>query len=303
MDWSKFINKINPLKKSKSRVYEMGDFKDLDIQDRINLTGEMKVDKNLKKNLTIIRNVFGNSFDLNIRTFTVGKNEIPAALVYMAGLTDNAEVEKILKSLKVELLKIVRQPHEPEKMYNIINQKLLNNRSINKMQDYYQIFHELTLGTTTVFLDGVPETIMCETKGFEVRSLAEPENEITIRGPRDGFVENINVNTSLIRQRIRTPNLWFEEYEIGELSQTKVLLSYIKGLASEELVEEIKSRLDDINTDSVMESGYIQGYIQDQKYTLFPTIMRTERPDKVTSCLVEGKVAILTASTPFVLIM
>ncbi|MFW6387001.1 MAG: spore germination protein [Bacillota bacterium] len=303
MDWSKFITKINPLKKNKSKVYEMGDFKDLDLQARIDQTDKLKVARKLKKNLKIFCNVFGNSFDLNIRTFTVGENEIPGALVYMAGLSDNAEVENILKSLKIELLKIEQRKLSAEKMYNIINKKIINNRAINKMQDYSKIFSELTLGSTAVLLDGVPEAIICETRGFEVRNIEEPKNEITIRGPRDGFVENINVNTSLIRQRIRTPNLWFKEYKIGKLSKTSILITYIKGLASEELVEEVESRLKGIEVDQILESGFIQDYIQEQKYAIFPTILRSERPDKVCSSLTQGKVAILTANTPFVLIM
>ncbi|MFW6006543.1 MAG: spore germination protein, partial [Halanaerobiales bacterium] len=174
---------------------------------------------------------------------------------------------------------------------------------IEKTNQLIKILNNISLGTSVILIDGFAETILCETKGPETRSIEEPTNEISIRGPRDGFVENIYTNISLLRKRIRTPHLWLENFKIGDLTKTEIAIAYIKGLASEELIEEVRSRLQKIDIESVLESGYLQEFLKDEPYTLFPLIERTERPDKVISCLTEGRVAILTNNTPFVLVV
>jgi spore germination protein KA len=131
----------------------------------------------------------------------------------------------------------------------------------------------------------------------------EPESETTIRGSRDGFVENLRVNTSLIRRRIRSPNLWIESMNIGSLTKTEVAYAYMKGLVGEEILEELRSRLERIDIDSVFESGVIEEFIEDQPYSFFPTVFRTERPDIIAAGIVEGRVAIFTSGTPFVLMV
>ncbi|HZK17879.1 MAG TPA: spore germination protein, partial [Clostridia bacterium] len=116
-----------------------------------------------------------------------------------------------------------------------------------------------------------------------------------------GFVEQIRTNTSLIRRRLKTPRLRIEEFTIGALTKTSVEIMYIKGIANEKVVEEVRRRLNRIQTDSILESGYIEEFIEDAPFSPFSTIMRTERPDNVTGQLLEGRVAIITDNTPFVL--
>ncbi len=297
MNLGNFLNKIFN-NKNKKKIYSM---ENLDISERENAIKNMTVSASLENNLETIKELYGNSIDLNIRRFKVGANELPAALVYLSGLSSAGNIEELLKIVEVELLKI--EELSGNKLYSTIKTRLLNNKKIQISNKFTEILSATTRGLSALLFDGISEVIICETEGFQIRSIEEPDNEIVIRGPRDGFVENIFTNTSLIRQRINVPHLWFEKMEIGSLSKTRVALGYIKGLASEELIAEVKSRLKKIDIDNVPESGIIQEYIHDSYLTVFPLIGRTERPDRVVSCLVEGKVCILTDNTPFVLLL
>jgi spore germination protein KA len=130
----------------------------------------------------------------------------------------------------------------------------------------------------------------------------EPQSQTVIRGPKEGFTENIRTNTALIRRKIKSPDLWIINRKIGRQTQTDVSVMYLHGIADEKIVNEILQRLDRIDTDSILESGYIEEFIQDRTFTPFPTITNTERPDAVAGAVLEGKVAILVDGTPFVLI-
>ncbi|ALS28680.1 spore gernimation protein [Paenibacillus sp. 32O-W] len=134
------------------------------------------------------------------------------------------------------------------------------------------------------------------------RQVSEPKSESIIRGPHEGFTESIDTNVGLIRKRIRNPFLRIEKLSIGRQTRTTVLLIYLKNLAPERLVEEARRRLSAIETDSVLESAYIEEYIQDRILTPFPTLTNTERPDVASAHLLDGKVAIMIDGTPNMLL-
>lgn len=134
------------------------------------------------------------------------------------------------------------------------------------------------------------------------RSIAEPITEATIRGPREGFIESLIGNVALIRKRIKNEQLVFESMTLGEVTKTKLYLVYMNNIATVPVVEEFRARLRVIKTDSVLESSYIEEWIQDRTLTPFPQLLSTERPDVVTAKLLEGQVAILTDGTPVALI-
>jgi spore germination protein KA len=261
----------------------------------------MKVETNLKENIENIQGLFGDSLDLNIRRISIGEEGIDAALVFMAGLSDTQVIEEIIEALQIKLLSF--QETNKNDLSDNITKRALNNKDVVLTEKMARVLKDITIGSAAILIDGINQIILCESKGFEIRSIREPDNEKTIRGPRDGFVENIFTNTSLLRQRIRVPHLWIQGCEKGSLSKVNVAITYIKGLASGELVEEVKSRISKIDIDAVLESGYIEEYIVDEKYSLFPLVKRTERPDKVVSCLLEGKIAIFTEGTPFCIIV
>ena len=132
--------------------------------------------------------------------------------------------------------------------------------------------------------------------------MEEPRAESVIRGSREGFLESLSDNTAMLRRSIKSPSLKFKPFTIGRLTRTQVWVAYVDGIANPDLVREAADRLLRIETDDMLESGNIEELIKDDAYSPFPLLQSTERPDVVSSALLEGRIAILTEGTPFVLI-
>jgi spore germination protein KA len=156
-------------------------------------------------------------------------------------------------------------------------------------------------GKAALFIDGYDTVLLIEAQGFSSRNVTEPDTESVVRGPREGFNENIEVNTGLIRRKVINSNLLFEKFTLGKQTHTKIRIAYIAGIANEKIVEEVKKRLQKIDIDAILESGYIEQLIEDHPYSIFPTVGNSEKPDIIAAKLLEGKVAILCDGTPFVL--
>ncbi|ESU71434.1 UNVERIFIED_ORG: spore germination protein KA [Anoxybacillus amylolyticus] len=256
----------------------------------------------LAVNLDIIRQTTGQSSDVVIRRFSLGQErQIKAAIVFVDGLVDEKHVYEFLLTPLLEAsfpLSLTEKEWFPW-----IEQKLAAVGGVKHVVDWEHLFLELFSGETIILLDGVPSAVSASTKGGQYRSIEEPQTQIAVRGPREGFTESLRANTAMIRRRIKNPNLWMETMQIGTVTQTDVAIMYIKGIANDEVIEEVRARLRRIDTDSVLESGYIEQLIEDQTFTTFPTIYHTERPDVVAANLLEGRIAIFIDGTPFILIV
>ncbi len=161
---------------------------------------------------------------------------------------------------------------------------------------------QITKGQVVLFVESSNQVLSINMKEKLHRELQEPNMESVIRGPKVGFIENIDINMGLIRQQIRTPQLKMEQMLVGEVSQTEVVVAYIENVVSPAVIIEVRNRLSQLDMGTVLESGYIEEMIRDAPYSPFPVIQMTERPDAVSASLLEGKVAILVDGTPMVLI-
>ena len=142
----------------------------------------------------------------------------------------------------------------------------------------------------------------CEVRALIDRGVNTIDGELTITGPKDSFSENFNTNLGLIRKRIKTSNLKVLDIEIGQSSKTKVGLLYIDGITNIEIVKRINEVLNRIDIDGIIDSSYLKTTLEGQK-SFFPTIMMSERPDKSSMALLEGKVVILVDMSPYALIL
>ncbi|MGE5654717.1 MAG: spore germination protein, partial [Bacillota bacterium] len=174
-------------------------------------------------------------------------------------------------------------------------------------EEYDPAFTSLLSGETLVFVDGCSRILVANTKGWATRGPQEPDTEPAVRGPRDSFVEVIRPNTALIRRYVRDPNLRVKSFQLGARSKTDVAIMYLDGVADDKLVNELKERLtaikEEIDPDAIIESQNIEEIIEDSTWTVFPTIQSTERPDKAAAAVLEGRVAIVTDHTPFVMLV
>ncbi|HHU75939.1 MAG TPA: spore germination protein [Firmicutes bacterium] len=291
-------------KKKKKRQSGAGgpytDFKD--IGQREADMKKMFLADDLDENLQRVTEISGNSYDLSIIRFLAGPDEIKAALIYIDGMINNDSISNLLRIVKIDTFKTDIDGIDKTEIYETIKNRLLASEN-NEVRDLEGLFQGISLGDAALLIDGTARAIVSEAKGWQVRALTEPEAETVLRGPREGFVESIRASTAMIRRRIRSPNLWIESMTVGNLTRTEVAIAYIKGLAGEEILEELRSRLESIDIDGVLESGTIEEFIQDAPESPFPTIFRTERPDRVAANILEGRVAIFTDGTPFVLVL
>ncbi len=133
------------------------------------------------------------------------------------------------------------------------------------------------------------------------RSIDEPDSDVTVRGPKAGFVEDAETNMALIRKYIRTPDLKFVRFTVGDVSQTKVIVSYVSGRAKAQLVEDIKQKIANTAATAITDSFNISMLLDGSKSRFLPTCGSTEKVDKLASKLMSGRVAIIVDGSPFVL--
>ncbi|MBP1992235.1 spore germination protein [Paenibacillus eucommiae] len=253
----------------------------------------------LQENIQHIKEVLGNSGDIVIREIRIGsERQLQAALFYTEGLVDTKSVHEYIMETLMSGIEFTG-PNLLQDMKDCI----LTVGDIQEVSEFVTLFTSLLSGDVILLLDGYTQGFMIGMSGWESRSVSEPATESVVRGPRESFTENLQTNTALIRRKIKDPNLWLERKQIGRVTKTKVAVMYIHGIVNDKIVEEVHKRLDRIDMDGILESGYVEELIQDETYTPFPTIYNSERPDVIAAELLEGKIAILVDGTPFVLIV
>lgn len=146
------------------------------------------------------------------------------------------------------------------------------------------------------------DMIVCECKAELFRSIDTPSAEPSINGPKDSFIESIQANLGLIRRRVRTDKLVNEDFIIGEKTKTQVSLLYLNGIVKHKHVKEIRKRLKNVDIDNLIDLEYLQGFLENGNCPM-PTVLKTERPDKVSTALFEGKLVIISDNSPYALIL
>ncbi|WHZ05029.1 spore germination protein [Neobacillus sp. YX16] len=161
----------------------------------------------------------------------------------------------------------------------------------------------LVEGQTVVQIEGEPKLYLLGTQLNKERAVNIPVNERVLRGSNQALIENLDTNLNLMRKQISTADLVVKFYQLGRRSNTKVAVLYLRSLANENVLKEFDRRIDSIDIDYVEGTGFIQEMIEDKKFSMFPKMLITERPDRVKSYLLDGKIAILTDGSPNCLIV
>lgn len=254
--------------------------------------------KNLEATLNEIRRDVGNSPDIIIRRFILGReNKVSAAVIFTDGLVSNSDINSFLKVLLTEYTD--GQALTPP--IKTIKEQLLNIGDVKETENKTQVLNEILTGSTAILVDGAKTALIANTKGWETSGVLAPENQLSLRGPREAFTTNIRTNTALIRRIVSSSKLRLEQMKIGTLSETTIGIMYIEGIAHDKIVQEVQNRLKRIKTDSILGTGYLKDFITDNPWSIFPQVMYTERPDTAAGQLLEGKVIILSDGTPFVI--
>lgn len=262
-----------------------------------------QIGPSLDENVRYVKEALGYSNDIVIRELVLDSREpVRAAVVYTDGMVDTHMVQGVLiNSLLYKTRFKELELEREEELVPFLKDAVLTVGDIGDVDNFPEMFTAMLSGCAILFLDGYEQAMAIGLQEWKDRGVTEPTAQTVIRGPREGFTENLRTNVTLLRRRIVSEKMWVETRRIGEVTKTEIAVVYIKGLVEEGVVEEVRSRLDRIDMDGIMESGMIEELIQDAAYTPFPTISNSERPDVVASNLLEGRVAILVDGTPFVL--
>lgn len=256
----------------------------------------------LEANAEQLSQLLGQSTDLVSKRLQLGEHT-ELIVFYIDGLIDNQLLHNsILYSLQEGRICDLLEEEDPERKIELLSKRVLLAGDVMVVRDYAPFVHDLLSGNVMIMVEGSAAALRIALPGWEDRNVSEPSSQSVVRGPMEGFTENLRTNTALIRRKIKDSQLWLETMQIGRVTQTSVSIMYLKHIANPDLVAEVKRRLNAIDTDSILESGYIEEFIQDTAVTPFPTIYNSDRPDTIAGGVLEGKVAILVDGTPFVLL-
>lgn len=255
----------------------------------------IKLDTDLHINKTFIQQSLGYPEDLIIKPFFFCKT--PGYFIYLCGLVNEFTLEQLINSLQN-----FQEDISEEELTEQFMDHVANISNCSTLTNLDAIVKGVLEGQTVFLFDHHVTAVIIDNKGGEKRNLEEPTTEALIRGPRVGFLEDISINIALIRQQLNDQNLRFKTFQIGRRSTKTVKVAYLEDVTNPYLIDEVEKRLNRIDIDIPLESGIIEQWIEDNPLSPFPQFLNTERPDKVSVALLEGRIAILTDGTPFALI-
>jgi len=255
----------------------------------------------LEANIEGIVRAFGGSSDLVVRRLRAGRSgSVAAAVVHLEGLVDKDLVAQCMIRPVTLMTANLASPSEVlDRLYDA----LLLVTDVDRIADAHEVVLAVAEGLCVVLIDSACTALACAVQGWAQRSPEEPSTEATVRGSKEGFVESLRVNTSILRRRIADPRLHIEERRLGKITRTLVAVVHIQGVARPSVIQEVRSRLDKVDADSMQESGQLEELIMDAPFSPFPTTARTERPDRIVGHLLEGRIGIIVDGTPFVLMV
>lgn len=264
---------------------------------RSSTTRHQEVKKSLEENVEDIRESVGRPDDLFIHRIEDGIKTF-AVIMYFEALVNN----NLLGQQVVDPLNKFIQSKTGTISENQVK-LLLSASKFTETKDLHNAVDLLLSGNALVLVHNSQTVFAVSLPGFPRRAIEEAPTEKIVKGPREGFTETINDNISMLRRSIKDPNFRLEKLIIGERTKTEVAVIYLNDVANPDIVKEVHKRLKQIKIDGILESGYIAEMIADRRLTPFPLAQETERPDKVVSAILEGRVAIMVDRSAFNIIV
>jgi len=267
---------------------------------------QSKVFANINENLDFLKSKYNTliSPDIKIREFNMlalNKN-YKCFIIYIDGLVDSISINNFV------LEPLMSEKHRYSKTFGgtlpeYVDLCLLPQNSVKKIPEFKDVFSSINMGDCLLFIDSIDIAFGIDVKKFQQRSISVPENESVIKGPQEGYVENLRTNTSLLRRIVNNENLVIENIAVGKISQTRCGVCYMQNIANGDLVSEVKYRLSNLDVDSLLSSGQLEQLIEDEEGFGIPLVLSTERPDKCANYLFQGRVVVLVNGNPYALIM
>lgn len=254
------------------------------------------ISKDIKENIKYVKQVMQDCNDLIEKQFKIGtQHEISLYVVYMDGLVDTEMLqESVIRPLLLDSF-----PQER----SAIDQYVIESADWKWIDTMEEAMTAVLSGNTVLFLDGEARAVLFSSKSFPTRGVQNADQEVAIVGPKDSFTESLRTNTALIRRRIRDTRLKVIQKQIGTRSKTDYALMYIEDLVQKDILNRIEKQMEEICVDGIFDNGMLQQYLEQDQKTPFPMYQLTQRPDKVASSVMEGRIAIVLDNSPMVLLL
>lgn len=252
----------------------------------------------LDVNLQNIQMITGNSSDVIIKNGVLCSNRM--AVLTCEGMTSTDTLAELIYS---KLNSISAEDFTAKDLWERLRAEWLIAAEEHETQYLSELVLKLQSGFAVILVEGIASAILIGIQGYKSRGVDEPSSELNVRGSREGFTEVIRTNMALIRRRIKSPTLVFEMSSLGSRSNTDICVCYISDKADPKLLSNVKERLNSVNLNTILESGYIQPYLEGDGGWFFSECGTCERPDTFAAKLYEGRIGILVDGTPFALVV
>ncbi|MHB8065702.1 MAG: spore germination protein, partial [Ruminiclostridium sp.] len=263
-----------------------------------NKADDKTISTDITQNINYIKAKFNapTNKDIVVREFMIA-DKYKAFITYIDGMVDKTIINNFILRplLKDENFKNIKEGCQ----LDYILKSVLETNQIRTLTNPTEAVYEILSGNTLLYADGCNYYISSDTKGFPARAVEKPVVEGVILGAQEAFNETLRTNVTLVRKIIKNPNLTTEFIKLGEKSQLQCAIMYINGLTNPAIIDEVKRRINNIDIDYSQGDGMLEQLIEDNTYSIIPTVLTTERPDRTASHIVEGRVAIIVEGSPF----
>ncbi len=252
----------------------------------------------LAENLGVLRERFGVSSDLVIRTIRVAGFD--AAVVSIEGMIDR---HMMADAVVLPLLTLKERFSDAAALMRAVREHVLGFVDLLQTETVEELIELIISGFAAILIDGVASASLGGLQAFMIRGVSEPSTEVSVRGSREGFTEAVRVNISMVRRRLKTAQLTFEMTDAGTTSRTAVCLCYMRDRVSRKLLRYVRRQIRHCPLETVLESGYLQPFLEGHRRSVFTGVDATERPDTLCGKIMEGRIGVLVDGTPFALVL
>ncbi|MEA4924551.1 MAG: spore germination protein [Syntrophomonadaceae bacterium] len=261
---------------------------------------DVELPLSLETKIQMLQPYLKKGADIIVRTFYLeGEPPLAAASIHLNQVIDERTLNQdILKPLMINCRRESVQQSGARNLIDAIYKTSITASQISKINTLAALVQNIYDGLTVLLFDGLVEVLVLDIHGGPYRAIEAPAAENTLRGSQEGFIERLDVNLAMVRRRLRDPNLVVEKTIVGKRTRTNVALLYIDDIADAAVVDEVKNRISRIDVDGIVAAGYIEQFIQDSAWSIFPQVFITERPDKLVAQLLEGRIAVIVDNTP-----
>lgn len=245
-----------------------------------------------------LKELFSKSGDVVIRPIKINQNNLTVHLFCVDGLINQALFDDaVFRSLKFDPYLV--HCNTERQMMDYLQEGGAYHVFTKEETDYQLLIKYVLSGMVALIFNSEEKAIVYDIRMFEKRSIQEPSEENVMKGSKESFIEVMRMNTALIRRRIRSEHLVVETLTVGKISKTDIALIYISNIADISTVNKIRDIINGIDIDNISTPAFIEEFLVENKHSIFPQIMYTQRPDRVSANLSDGRVALVVDGIPF----